>query len=819
MRLILILLLSFPMLLLAQTQVVRGTVADAETKFPLAGVTLKLADASGTVIAGTNSTAQGLFRFNEVPLGRYTLTTSYIGYEPAVVGNVILSSGKETVLNIEMGVSAVQTDVVDIVGTQQGEAANEMAAVSARSFSIEETNRYAGSRGEPARMAANFAGVQGADDSRNDIVVRGNSPQGVLYRLDGINIPNPNHFAIPGTSGGPVTILNNKFLANSDFYTGAFPASFGNGTAGVFDLRMRDGNNEQHEGSAQLGFLGTELMLEGPLNKKTGASYLAMYRYSTLKLFEFTGIQLGTDAAPSYQDGAFRLTFPQKNGAKLSFWGMGGLSKIFIEVSDQVKPDTAYDLYAADKDRDQEFGSNTGVLALTYQNPLSANTLLKSAVSVSRQVITADHYYVFRTVGPDSNYIYTRPFPQILDYTFDETRYSANVSVNHRFNPRITLNAGVFADYFQYDFVDNYRKVRPSGFDSVPATLEPWRTRWNTQTGAFLFQPFAQVKFRINEQVEGVAGVSSLIYTLNNNSVSPIEPRASISWVPAKQHKISLGTGIYSQTQPSYMYFYDNYNTDGDAVTNPYNTGMGLSKSFHLVGSHDFMVKPGLRIKTEAYYQYLFGVPVDQAASSFSMVNAGSGFARVFPEKVLVNNGTGRNFGLELTVERYFSKGFYFLATGSVFDAKYQGSDGVLRNTTFNGRYALNLLGAYEFALGTKGSALNLGIKYTTVGGRWYGPVNDSLSQERLEIIFEDATVNSLQFQPYHRLDLRIALRLNTSKRLAHEIALDLTNFSNLVFGYQNVLSLAYVPDHPKGPVQITPQLGFLPLFYYRIDF
>ena len=310
------------------TQTIRGQVTDSESQFPLVGVTARVFKDDSTVI-GAFSVERGEYRLENVPVGRRTLIFSYSGYQQVILNNIEVTSGREVILNVQMEASTFRndtltTDEVLIVGRRNGEVGNEMALVSAREFSVEETNLYAGSRGEPARMASNYAGVQGADDSRNDIVIRGNSPQGVLWRLDGINIPNPNHFSIPGTGGGPVTILNNKFLTNSDFYTGAFPAEYGNGIAGVFDLKMRNGNNEKHEISGQLGFLGTELMAEGPLSKSSKASYLATYRYSTLGLFGFLGVNVGTDAIPNYQDGAFRVNLPLKNGANIAIWGIGG---------------------------------------------------------------------------------------------------------------------------------------------------------------------------------------------------------------------------------------------------------------------------------------------------------------------------------------------------------------------------------------------------------------------------------------------------------------------------------------------------------------
>ena len=301
------------------TQTIRGTIVDQESKFPLIGVNIKLLTDDGSTV-GTTTDIDGTYRLEKVPVGRQGLEFTYLGYERVELTNIIVSSGKEVILDVEMAESVTDLVEIEVIAQKDGDARNEMAVVSARKFSVEETDRYAGSRGDPGRMASNYAGVQGADDSRNDIVIRGNSPQGVLWRLEGVNIPNPNHFAIPGTGGGSVTILNNKYLANSDFFTGAFPAEFGNSIAGVFDLRMRNGNNEKHEFSGQLGILGTEILAEGPLNKESKASYLVSYRYSTLQLFTFLGINLGTDAVPQYQDAAFRVNFPRKNGGNLALW-------------------------------------------------------------------------------------------------------------------------------------------------------------------------------------------------------------------------------------------------------------------------------------------------------------------------------------------------------------------------------------------------------------------------------------------------------------------------------------------------------------------
>ena len=804
---LLLISLTFFVNLQAQlTQTVRGTIVDKESKYPLFGVNavIKLEDGS---FLGTVANDEGAFELENVPVGRRTLELSYIGYQEIIIDNVIVNSGKEVILNIEMEESTALLAEVVIYAQRNGEVRNEMATVSARQFSVAETNRYAGSRGDPGRMASNFAGVQGADDSRNDIIVRGNAPSGVLWRLEGVNIPNPNHFAIPGTGGGPVTILNNKFLSNSDFFTGAFPAEFGNGIAGAFDLKMRNGNNQNHEFSGQLGFLGTELTAEGPISRENKSSYLAMYRYSTLKLFSFLGIQIGTDAVPQYQDGAFRVNFPGKNSSNLSVWGIAGQSFIDVLISDQETPPTDPDLFS-DNDRDQHFGSTMGIGGITYTRPFNKDTFFKGTFSSSYQRITGDHDYIFRR-EVEGAFVYDS-LPPHMSYAFTESKYSFNGFVNKKLNSRSTLKFGINADLTNYEYVDSIRHIilSPDG----DRDLEPfWTHRWNANGNTFLFQPYIHWKFRFNENFLITAGLTSLWYSLNKNSFSPIEPRLGLSYNLPRGQKIGFGYGLHSQTQTGYIYHYADDATGNDVQE--YNLDMGLTKSHHFVFSYDLPLGANMRLKAETYYQHLFDIPVEVQKSSFSLVNAGTGFSRFFPDP-LVNEGTGRNYGLELTIERYFHGNYYFLITGSVFDSKYKGSDGILRNTSFNGHFALNGLFAKEFTL-NQNNTLNLGAKVTYAGGRWYGPADEEESNLHSEIIFANETLNTLQFDPYFRVDAKINYLWNRPK-VTHEFAIDLVN----VFNIKNILTLSWAPDHPSGnPIQQKYQLGFLPIFYYKLDF
>jgi len=816
-----------PLCLTAQSavQTIRGTVADMESKYPLIGVNILLVTDDGET-KGTVSDLDGKYVLEKVPVGRQTVEYSYIGYEKALLNNIIVSSGKEVILDVELQESPTELEVIEVIGMRSGETRNEMAAVSARQFSVEETDRYAGSRGDPGRMASNFAGVQGADDSRNDIVIRGNSPQGLLWRLEGVNIPNPNHFAIPGTSGGPVTILNNKYLQNSDFFTGAFPAEFGNGIAGAFDLRMRNGNEKRHEFSVQFGFLGTELSAEGPISREKQSSYFLSYRYSTLRLFEFLNIKVGSTAVPRYQDAAFRFNFPTRKGGSLAFWGIGGASNINQNNSQIVeRPDdlTKPDLYA-EADRDQVFNSRMGVAGLTYTQPLNVSTYFKATLAASDQLINANTWKIFRHEIQDPENaeetvfasfkkgVFADSLVPMLDYYLEESKFSAYLSLNKKLSRKTTLKAGLNTDYWLFNYQDSVKVILvPAEYPDSSAYISDWRLRWDTRNeGAVMLQPYIQLRHRFSGRFSATAGLTSMYFGLNDNSFSPLEPRLGLVYDLAEGQKISLGYGLHSQIVPPYMYFYGVTTKDGDPQEE--NLGMGLFKSHHGILGYDWFIARAMRLKLEAYYQHLYNIPVEEEPSSFSLVNSGSGFDRLFPKK-LVNEGTARNYGFEATMERFFTKGYYFLFTGSVFDAKYRGSDNILRNTTFNGRFALNALFAKEFTF-SKGSALNLGAKVTWTGGRWRGEVDSLASTLLQDIQYIDQTMNTVPVRDYFRADLKVSFRWNRPN-VMHEFCLDLVN----VTGYENILYFTYVPNHPDGNIQTTPQLGFLPLFYYKLDF
>jgi len=792
----------FNTLLSAQTptQTIRGKVTDADSHFPLFGATVVLLRDS-SAIAGATTDEQGNYKITGAPVGRYAVKITYVGYNQILLKDIIITSAKEFLQDIQLQPSAVAMNAVTVSAEQAGQAANEMATVSSRNFSVEETDRYAGSRGDPARMASNYAGVQGADDSRDDMVIRGNSPSGVLWELEGVDIFNPNHFAVPGTTGGPVSILNNKSLGNSDFYTGAFPAEYGNGTAGVFDLNMRNGNNQQYEFSGQLGFLGTEVDGEGPISKANGSSFLFTYRYSTLALFNFLNVDIGTSAIPYYQDASFRLNFPLKNNADIAIFGIGGLDNIYIIVSNEKTP--AEQLYGQ-SDRNQYLATGTGYLGATYTKAFNVNTFTKFTLMAQDQQQNVHQEIVFRHTDSNGNFVNDSITP-VLRYNFTQQEYSAAWLVSHRFSNKLLLKAGINADTYHFNFIDSAKNTDTA----LTSTYLQWQKRWNDNSYAELVQPYIELKYTPTERFSIVAGLHSLYFT-QGNALSPIEPRLGLQYDLKHGQTLALGTGLYSQIQPTYIYFYNpNLSTDPSGV--PYNENIGLTKSEHIVLSYTKYFCKDWMIKAEAYEEHLFDVPVETQPSSFSLVNTGADFSRFFPD-TLKNTGLGNNYGLELTVLKSFSHKWYAMFTGSLFQSRYEGSDGIWRNTDFDGMYAINFVCSKEFVFKNK-NTFEIGGKVTLVGGRWYGPVDTVASVEQQDVVYADSTVNTKQFPAYFRADAKLAYTINR-KKVTHEIGIDLVN----IFNTKNVLDLSY-SDVSTDHVVINYQLGFLPLFYYRIDF
>ncbi|MCB9262095.1 MAG: carboxypeptidase-like regulatory domain-containing protein [Flavobacteriales bacterium] len=777
------------------TQTITGKVVDATTNAGLVGATILVETATGI---GAMTGEGGYFKLVNVPIGRHRLTIEYVGYETVVKDNVMVTSGKEVDLMVEMQESSMVTETATVtVKRSKVSSNNQMVAVSSRSFDAEEAERYPGSRQDPARMAQNYAGVAGTDDQRNDIVIRGNSPLGLLWRLEGVDIFNPSHFAVAGTTGGPISMLNNKLVGNSDFMTSAFPAEYGNGISGVFDLKMRNGNYNKSEYSVQFGLFGTELQAEGPLNKEKKSSYTFSYRYATFSIFRALNIDLGTDAIPQYQDVNFKLNYPKKNG-NFSVFGVGGLSAIDIVFSDDEAP--TKEIYG-EKDRDQYFRTNMGVVGAVWERRLSTDKTFNLVFAQNVQQVLSSHDKIYR--DPDT---FTRvSLLPVLRSDMMHGKSTFHASITKKYSSKSVLKYGFIADLYQINYLDSVRNER----------TYQWSEHLNYKGNAFMTRMYANWKYRLNARTTITSGLHAMQFTQGGNAV--VEPRVGIKWRRLVNESFSLGYGMHSQTQPLYVYF-TQFVDSISKTFGKHNEQIGLTQSHHLVGSYERTISKSIRFRTEIYHQWLFNVPVEMLSSSFSLLNQGSGFTRFFPD-VLQNSGTGTNKGIELTVEKFFSKNYYFMTTASVYDSKYKGSDGVTRNTDFNGNFILNGLAGYEyrFAKNDK-NALIFGTKYTIGGGKRYSPIDTAATMaDGANVIIVDNQRNIYQFKNYSRLDVKLGVRINT-KKTTHEFSLDIANVMNT----KNILKENYFDD-PENPgikkFGLEYQLGRLPNFWYKVNF
>jgi hypothetical protein len=766
------------------TQTVKGTVLDKASEKPLPGVSVTVTGLS----VGVTTDSTGNYALVNVPVGRQRISFTSIGYKPVSIPEVLVTIGKQVILDVSLEESIRTLNEVSVTApkARKGMALNEFAGSSARSFSMDEVTRYAGGRNDPARLASNFAGVSSTNDSRNDIVVRGNSPTAVLWRMEGVPIPNPNHFTTLGTTGGPVSALNTNALKNSDFYTGAFPAEYGNASGAVFDLSLRSGNKDKVEKTVQLNmFSGLEAMIEGPLSKKkNGSSFLVGYRYSFAQLGQQVGLKFGTEAVPKYQDVIFNINFANSKLGKFGIFGMGGTSNIDFIGADL---DSA-DLFA-NKNEDTYFKSRIGVVGIKHTIDVGRNSYIRSVLSYSYTSNEGDMYKYYDSLAERQYMTQQRT---------TNTGLRLSTYINSKLSARFTMRGGFLAEQ---NGLETYLETR----DGRPG----WEVLRDYDGASWLLQPYVQGKYRFTEKLSLNAGVHGMFYSFND--ASSIEPRASLSYALDNTKTVTLSYGLHSQLQPAPVYLYQEKLPNGEYDQR--NRDLGFTKAHHYIVGYDWSFAKDWRLKAEAYYQHIFDAPVERMASGFSILNSGADFT--FPEKIdLVNNGAGSNRGVELTIEKFFSKGYYLLTTASVFDSKYKGSDGIERNSTFNNRSVLNVLAGKEWKMGGSGrNVFTLDIKMAYSGGRYYTPVDLAASERAGTEKLDETRYNSEQFPDYFRLDTRFGFRLNSSKRrLSQTIYLDLQNVTNR----DNVFIRRY--NQVRKEVGTINQIGFFPDIMYKIQ-
>jgi CarboxypepD_reg-like domain/TonB-dependent Receptor Plug Domain len=778
-----LMLIFTPLLSFAQNnkQNIRGTIIDKLSQSTLIGATVQIINNSEN--KGTLTDENGNFVLPNLAPDRYEIKVSYLGYKDVFVPNVVVTSGKEVILDISMEEDLKLLNEIVVKAYSKNKTINDLATISARTFSMEEVNRYAGGRSDPARLAANFAGVSAPDDSRNDIVIRGNSPVGVLWRIDGMNVTNPNHFASVGTTGGAVSALNTNLLKSSDFFTSAFPAEYGNAISGVFDLGFRNGNSQKRETTIQAGVItGLEATTEGPISKKNGSSYLVGYRYALAGVAQAVGVDIGTTATPSYQDLSFKLSSGNTKFGRFSMFGILAKSSISISGGNSGS------LYGGKDGND--LASEIGIIGVKHFKQIGGKSYLSSIVGLNYAATDQINY------GSDrlTNTSYTKEENNVA-----KTGYNFATSYNSKINSKLFVKIGVQDELIGLNLY--YRTKRDINSD--------WQQVWDYDSYTNLAQVYAHAKYSFNEKITLNAGVHSQYFFLNSSS--SFEPRLGLKYELNPKSSLSFGYGLHAQMQPINVYFLQSQNADG---TYSYkNEDLDFTKSHHLVLGYDWNPLKDWRLKAEVYYQSLYDVPVNTFSSSYSMLNTGASF-KTDLEDQLTNGGTGRNYGAELTIEKFFSNGYYGLFTSSMYSSKYKGSDGVERNTAFNGKYVYNVLAGKEWKIGRdKQNKISLDFKFTNAGGRAYTPIDLTASNATgREVLSTDAY--SGFYEDYFRMDIKANYTINSRKRkLSQTISLDIQNVTD----HQNVFSQNYNAE--RQSINTTYQLGLFPNVVYKVQF
>lgn len=780
-----------------QGQVVKGQIKDLQSDAPLIGATILLVGSDPVVGAVTD--LEGSFSIADVPVGRQTFAVQYIGYKSITLPNILVTAGKQVVLNVQLEESVEKLqEIVVTADADKDLPINELAKVSARTFSLEEVTRFSGGRNDVARLATSFAGVSAPNDSRNDIVVRGNSPVGLLWRIEGMPIATTNHFATLGTTGGPVNALNTNLLRTSDFLTGAFPAEYGNANAAVFDVNFRNGNTDKYEFTGQMSaFSGLEFLAEGPISRERNSSFVASYRYGIASL-----AATGTSAVPFYQDFSFKVNMGESKIGRFELFGLGGLSSIDFEGAET--DDT--DLFA-NPNEDAFVDNDLGLLGLGHTIRLGKNGYIRSNLGVS----TSANEFLQDNLITDTDGNLLDKY-RAVNAINRETRYTVTSTWNQKFSARFNLRAGVVNELYQVDFFtedrDNRAEIPDANNDGIPDRFILNRQIEDTYN---LAQVFAQGEYKFTDDLSATLGLHSQYHSFTD--ASSLEPRFGLSWQLDPVQRLSMAYGLHAQAIPSPILFFEEEISPG--VTERTNADLDFMQSHHFVLGYDRNFGTDWRLKAEAYYQRLFNIPVEPFSSSYSIINQGSDF--IFEEEgSLVNEGTGDNYGIELTLEKFFSRGYYALITTSIYESQYEGSDGISRSTAYNNNYIVNFLAGKEWKFGPdQRHAWTFDTKVTTAGGNPFTPIDLEATRANAgREVRMDNIAFSQRYEDYFRLDVKLGVRLNSAKRnVSHQFFVDLQNITNRT----NEFVRRY--NEVTDEINQVEQIGFFPDVLYRIQF
>lgn len=721
------------------TQSVRGRVIDAASGYPVAYASVYL---MGKTEVGGVTDSLGRFVIKNVPIGRHDIQASFVGYEPTIFREILVTSSKEVYLTIPLKESIKELDEVMVrPQLNKEQPLNKMVTTGARMLSVEEASRYAGGMDDPARLVSSFAGIS-PSMSTNGISIHGNAPHLLQWKLEDVEIPNPNHFAdLSILGGGILSGLSSLVLGNSDFFTGAFPAEYDNAVSGVFDMKLRNGNNQKIENTFQIGLLGIDFASEGPLTRKHNSSYIFNYRYSTTGLLGNIGA-VDIDGTLDYQDLNFKLSLPTRKAGVFSIWGTALIDKSkgdFEENTD--KWESIGDMMKSSTEQ------YMGAGGISHRYFFNNETQLKTTLAVT----------YFKHEGTMTSYDWNLNSAPFLDLNRSNTNLIFTTAITRKFSAKFTSKTGITYTKMYYDMDMNL----------APHQMHPMELISQGKGNTDLISGYTNSSIGISEQVTLNVGVNARVLTLNNSWT--LEPRAGIKWQFSPKSSFALAYGLHSRMEKMDVYFVKTQGTGDRSV----NKDLGFTRAHHVMLSYGFKISDNMNMKIEPYFQQLYDVPVI-ADSSYSVLNRRD----FYVENALVNRGKGRNIGVDITLERYLNKGLYYMVTASIFDSKYYGGDRKWRNTLYNRNFIINVLGGKEWMVGRdKQNMFSVNFKITLQGGDRYAPVDEvaTLLDPDREVQYDETKAFSKQFSPMFITNFSVGYKINR-KKVSHEFSIKSLN-------------------------------------------
>lgn len=778
-----------------QAQTVRGTVTDAISGEKLIGATVKVVETeTGSVVD-----LEGNFRINIPQSGRYTLETSYVGYEPNVMKEVLVAGVKEVVIDIQLRENNTElTEVVVRPRVNKEATVNPAVLTGGVMLSMEEASRFAGGYNDPARLVMSFAGISGEADG-SGLSIHGNAPERMQYRIEGVEVFTPNHFNDTWNAGyGLVSALNSNVIGNSDFFTSTFNANYNNALSGVFDVKMRTGNNAKHENILQIGTVSEELTLEGPISRKSNSSYIVNYRYGFTSLVDKLNL-IDTDGAHvDFQDFSAKLMFPTKRAGTFSIFGLGFYDTTWDERVNLEDTHSAYD--ASDND-----AKLAQLLAgVSHKIHLGNKWTWRTTAAYNMQHLKNDIYY-YGLERSAEGFIsqplaYEEPERKYLFsiQKVNEDRLLFNTELSKQVTDRWLIQLG--GEYSHRFFNLAYKSV-----DQLYAPVSTMHeyTKMKDDTG--LANIFCQNLVRVSNYFSLSAGIAGNYFLLSKDF--SVEPRASLKWDPDEKNSFSMGYGLHSMIEKLDAYFYRN--ADGNLA----NKDLGLTKAHHLHATYVHKLNSNLTLRMNAYYEYGFDTPVGIDGSTYCVTNR----YFFYTDEPLVSKGNTRNYGGDITLEHYMNRGFFGQTNFSLYKSQYRGVDKVWRNQLYDRGYMFKILGGKEWMIGK--NMLNVSVKYSIQGGLRYTPID--VEQMRANIaagiiddnpIYKDNEAFSQRFDPSGIVDLTISYKINR-RHVSHTFAFEGLNI------LQTETPLYQRFDLGTLDVRTDKSGLSLPNIFYRLDF